>query len=104
MESGTRGACLSVPIIRLGTHVGLKIYFFLHLTGKGYGLRVSRDMYDGMYDKPFHKVFLFQVYILYSAYSRKRKSDSVQELAKQLKSLSEKIPKNSQKIAPNNHG
>jgi hypothetical protein len=33
--------------------VGLKIYFFLHLTDKGYGLRVSRDMYDGMYDKPF---------------------------------------------------
>lgn len=53
MESGTWGACLNVPIIRLGTHVGLKICFFLHLTDKGYGLRVSRDMYDGMYDKPF---------------------------------------------------
>lgn len=53
MESGTWGACLSVPIVRLGTHVGLKICFFLHLTDKGYGLRVSRDMYDGMYDKPF---------------------------------------------------
>jgi hypothetical protein len=53
MESGTWGACLSVPIIRLGTHVVLKICFFLHLTDKGYGLRVSRDMYDGMYDKPF---------------------------------------------------
>jgi hypothetical protein len=23
------------------------------LTDKGYGLRVSKDMYDGMYDKPF---------------------------------------------------
>jgi hypothetical protein len=53
MESGTWGVCLSVPIIHLGTHVGLKICFFLHLTDKGYGLRVSKDMYDGMYDKPF---------------------------------------------------
>ena len=53
MESGTWGASLSVPIIRLGTHAELKICFFLHLTDKGYGLRVSRDMYDGMYDKPF---------------------------------------------------
>jgi hypothetical protein len=31
MESGTWGTCLNVPIIRLGTHVGLKICFFLHL-------------------------------------------------------------------------
>ena len=53
MESGTWGACLRVPIIRLGTHVGLKICFFLLLTDKGYGLRVSRDMYDVMYDKAF---------------------------------------------------
>jgi hypothetical protein len=53
MESGTWGACLSVPIIRLETHVGLKICFFLHLTDKGYALRVSRDMYDTMHDKPF---------------------------------------------------
>lgn len=53
VESGNWGACLSVPIIRLGTHVGLKIRFFLHLTDKGCGLRVSKDMYDGMYDKPF---------------------------------------------------
>lgn len=53
MENGTWGACLSVPIIRIGTHVGLKICFFLHLTDKGYGLRVSREMYDGMYDKPY---------------------------------------------------
>jgi hypothetical protein len=53
MESGNWGACLSVPIIHSGMHVGLKICFFLHLTDKGYGLRVSKDMYDGMYDKPF---------------------------------------------------
>ncbi len=53
MESTTWGACLSFPIIHLGTHVGLRICFFLHLTDKGYGLRVSRDMYDGMYDKLF---------------------------------------------------
>jgi len=53
MESATWGACLSFPIIHLGTHAGLKICFFLHLTDKGYGLRVSRDMYDGMYDKLF---------------------------------------------------
>jgi hypothetical protein len=53
MESGTWGACLGFPIVHLGTHVGLKICFFLHLTDKGYGLRVARDMYDGMYDKPF---------------------------------------------------
>ena len=53
MESGTWGACLGFPIIRLGTHGALKICFFLHLTDKGYGLRISRDMYDGMYDKTF---------------------------------------------------
>jgi hypothetical protein len=53
MESGNWGACLSVPIIHSGMHVGLKICFFLHLTDEGYGLRVSKDMYDGMYDKPF---------------------------------------------------
>ena len=53
MESGNWGACLGFPIVHLGTHVKLKICFFLHLTDKGYGLRVSKDMYDGMYDKPF---------------------------------------------------
>jgi hypothetical protein len=53
MESGIWGACLDFPIIHLGTHVGLRICFFLHLTDKGYGSRVSRDMYAGMYDKPF---------------------------------------------------
>jgi len=53
VESGNWGACLSVPIVHLGAHVALKICFFLHLTDKGYGLRVSRDMYDGMHDKPF---------------------------------------------------
>ena len=53
IESGSWGECLSLPIIRLGTHAGLKICFFLHLTNKGYGLRVSRDMYDWMNDKSY---------------------------------------------------
>jgi hypothetical protein len=32
LESGTWGASLSVPIIHSGTHVGLEMCFFLHLT------------------------------------------------------------------------
>ena len=47
------GATLEVPIVHSSTHVGLEISFYLTLTDKGYALKVTKGMFDGIHDQSY---------------------------------------------------
>jgi hypothetical protein len=52
-ETSGWGATLRVPIVYPSTHIGLGISFYLILTDKGYALKVTKGMFDGMHDQSY---------------------------------------------------